>query len=326
MALDSVPWFVGGGARHSAAAARNLAWNATGGATGIATPKSLQVRQTSTPGGNVQIMPGGCVIESTYAGALQQSYTVRNASATNVAIPGNSTSSAVTHYITVEVNDPLFAGANPPSKEEGPYVYFRVRTSRQSVHPEHLIATVRVPANTPNPAITNGMITDRRELANPKWKMVNRARPSLGSDNGMTLTSTTGEWFPGGGDATGARQEIDVPAWATRMVIEATWIGVRYEGGKNSYGTYWIGYGASANQNKTQEFMFNSPGSAADGMRANWPLADYRTVPSEMRGRTGVFSFMAKRDSGSSGRASMDGLSGLSLKVTFMEEPDPSTE
>ena len=38
-----------------------------------------------------------------------------------------------------------------------------------------------------------------------------------------------------------------------------------------------------------------------------------------------VFSFVAKRDVGASGRPKMDRLSGLSLKVTFMEEPDPST-
>ena len=60
-------------------------------------------------------------------------------------------------------------------------------------------------------------------------------------------------------------------------------------------------------------------------MRANWPLADDRHVPVAMRGNVGVFSFGAKRDAPSTGRAHMDRLSGLSLKVTFLEVPDQST-
>lgn len=332
MALDPVPWFVGAGARHSAAAARNLAWNATGGKTGIATPTSLQVKQTSTPGGNVQIMPGGCVIESTYQGALQQSYTIRNASATNVAIPANTTSSNRTHYVTAEINDPTYAGSNPPSVEEGPYNHFRVRTSRQSVHPEHLLAKIVVPPNTS--VITNSMITDMRELANPKRETYVFARPRVAADssnqnflNGREANG--GEYFPGGAGYSNTAKLV-VPDWAVSMIIEADWMAVGYKGGESVLGRFWIAYGDEYRDHtwpnnlqweyRTQEFRFNAP-TAGNDVRTNWRLMDTRQIPSKFRGKEITFAFIGAITAGSPTNAVyMDSLSGLGLKVTFLEE------
>lgn len=332
MALDPVPWFVGAGARHSAAAARNLAWNATGGHTGIATPTSLQVRATSPAGGNVQIMPGGCVIESTYQGALQQSYTVRNASATNVAIPPNTTGSTRTHYITVEVNDPTYAGDNPPSVEEGPYNSFRVRTSRQSVHPEHLLATVKVPPNTS--VITGSMITDQRKMANPKRETYVFARPRIAEDSSPQnylkgREANGGEYFPGGGGYSNEAKLL-VPDWAVSMIIEADWMSVNYDGGKNPYGTFWIAYGDEYRDHtwpgnlqfeyRTQPFRFNAPAVGND-MRISWNLMDTRKIPAKYRGKKITFAFIAALAAKAPGSAVwMDGYSGLGLKVTFTEE------
>lgn len=318
------PWAIDG-PEVSAATARQLSYTNTGGDSGITGPRDLLVRQTSTPGTSVEVLPGSYTVVN--RNAKYQSYTGRNLQSELVDIPASGTT-AKTWYLGIEILDPEYPGNGTVvegQEDEFDYVHFVLRSSlTQNTKTWLPLARITVPANTAT--ITNSIIKDLREMCNPRTKVVPRARASLGSDQGMTLNSTTGEWFPGDGTDTGARQEIEVPYWATRMVIEAMWIQVRYEGGKNSYGTYWIGYGTSANQNSTQEFMFNSPGSAVDGMRANWPLADYRTVPTAMRGETCVFSFMAKRNSASTGRASMDGLSGLTLKVTFMEEPDPSTE
>ena len=325
MALDPVPWFVGAGARHSAAAARNLAWNATGGNTGVATPTSMQVRQTSTPGGNVQIMPGGCVIESTYQGALQQSYTMRNASATNVAIPPNTTSSNRTHYVTAEVNDPTYAGSNPPSVEDGPYNAFRVRSSRQSVHPEHLLAKIVVPPNTS--VITDAMIEDMRELANPREKTIVAPRPLITSDNGLTLSSTSeypdGEWFPnsGGNDNTG-RYTIDVPPWATHMQIRCEWLGVVMEDNPG-YGWYWVSFGPNGGSNDptwyTQGFGWNSTNGT---YLTNWILEQEVRVRPEWQGTRQNFypraNFIEKK---SGGRVYLNSRGGMVFQVRFKELP-----
>lgn len=331
MALDPVPWFVGAGARHSAASARNLAWNATGGKTGIATPTSLEVRATSTASNNVQIMPGGAVVESTYQGALQQSYTIRNASATNVAIPANSGSSAKTYYVTAEVNDPTYAGSNPPSVEEGPYNFFRARTSRQSVHPEVLLAKVKVRPNSP---ILSSDITDMRELANPKRETIVFARPRIAADNSNQnylngREANGGEYFPGGGGYSNEAKAV-IPEWAVSMIIEADWMAVGYKGGESVLGRFWIAYGDEYRNHtwpnklqweyRTQEFRFNAP-TAGNDIRTNWRLMDTRTVPSKLRGKETTFAFIGAITDGSPRNAVyMDSLSGLGLKITFLEE------
>ena len=334
MALDPVPWFVGAGARHSAASARNLAWNATGGKTGISTPTSLEVRATSTASNNVQIMPGGAVIESTYQGALQQSYTVRNASATNVAIPANTGSSARTYYVTAEVNDPTYAGSNPPSVEEGPYNYFQARTSRQSVHPEVLLAKVKVRPNSP---ILNSDITDMRELANPRREEYVFGRPRVAADGGnqqnlAAKTANGGEYFPGGGGSPNIFT-LTVPTWATRVMVDASWMSVGYAGGTNPYGHYWVEFGDEYRDhtwpNKkqyeftTQQFFFNSPGKSNDAMRANWLLMDALPVAKKLRGKTNVnFAFKAGYSANSGNGVSMDAGGGLGCRITFVEAPE----
>lgn len=334
MALDPVPWFTGGGAKHSAAIARNLAWNATGGKTGIATPTSLQVRQLSTAGGAVQIMPGGCVIESTYAGALQQSYTVRNSSATTVTIPANTSSSTVTRYITVEINDPQFAGSKPPSVEDGPYVFFRVLTTRQTIHPDHLLATVVQPPNTST--VTAGMIRDQRVLANPKRETYTLARPRVNSDSGeqklYAREAAGGEYFPGGGGYAN-QADIVVPPWAVSMIIEADWMSVRYEGAKRGWGSFWVEYGTEYRANTwpnkqqwefaTQKFAWDQAENSAT-YRTNWRLMDTRPVPAKIRNKNTTFVFKAANTDTASANtavASCDAMSGLGMKITFLEAP-----
>ena len=334
MALDPVPWFVGAGARHSAASARNLAWNATGGKTGISTPTSLEVRATSTASSNVQIMPGGAVIESTYQGALQQSYTVRNASATTVAIPANTGSSARTYYITAEVNDPTYAGSNPPSIEEGPYNFFRARTSRQSVHPEVLLAKVKVRPNSP---ILNSDITDMRELANPRREEYVFGRPRVAADGGTQQNlagrvANGGEYFPGGGGSPNIFT-LTVPTWATRVMIDASWMSVRYETDSNPYGSYWVEFGDEYRDHTwpdkkqyeftTQHFSFNSPGRSNDTSRTNWLLMDALPVAKKLRGKTNVnFAFKAGYNANSGTGVSMDAGGGLGCRITFVEAPE----
>lgn len=327
------PWAIDG-PEVSAATARQVAYSATGGNSGVTGPKDLQVRQTSTPGTSVQVLPGSYVVVN--RNAKYQSYTGRNLSADLVDIPASGTT-AKTWYLGVELLDPEFAGNGTViegKEDEFEYVHFVLRTSLTENTKTWLpLAKITVPANTGT--ITNAMIKDLREMANPRMKIVTRARPSIGTDTGMKLSSTTGEWFPGDGAEVGSRQEIEVPYWATRMIVEASWLSVRYNATSNTYGSFWISYGPSNGGGaggepflyKTQEFQFDSAGSTANAYRTNWLLADDRAVESNMRDKLNTFAFRAKRNAASTNNAaSMDGMSGLTLKVTFLEEADPSTE
>ena len=333
MALDPVPWFIGGAAEHSAEAARNIAWNATQGRTGVATPTSLRVRALATAGGGVRISAGGAAIESTYAGASQQSYTVRNDASTTLDVSANTGTSTITRYVVVRVTDPQYAGSAPSNPVVGPYTSFQVVSSLSSIHPQLVLARLRIPPNTST--ITSSMITDRRVLLSPRRSEVVHARPRIMADNsaGVNLTvrvSAGGEYFPGGNGSPN-QFSVEIPEWATRMVIDADWISVRYAGGVNAWGQYWVEFGDEyrdrtwpGNQQwefATQKFQFDSPGASNNVMRTNWPLMDAVPVPAKLRGKEATFVLKAGLATGSAGGSavSMDSLGGLGMRVTFAE-------
>ena len=339
MALDPVPWFVGGGAQHSAESARNLAWTATQGRTGIATPDDLEVSQTSTASGAVYIAPGGAAIESTHVGAAQQSYMIRNPSRYTLSVPANTSDSAVTRYVIADVVDPQYAGNPPANVAEGPYTFFRVVNSLNVGRPFVHLATLRIPGNTS--VVTNSMITDARQLLNPRRQEYVFARPRVASDDSSqnllkARISSGGEFFPGGGGSPNEFQ-VPVPEWAELMIVEADWISVRYQGGKSSWGNYWMEYGTEYRSNSwpgfannkhqyefaTQDFSWDQAENSAT-YRTNWRLMDTRTVPNKIKGKNTTFVFKAAVSNSSNaqtGVASMDRVSGLGCRLTFIESP-----
>ena len=345
MALDPVPWFIGGAAEHSAEAARNIAWNATQGRTGVANPDSLKVSQLSTAGGGVRVSPGGGAIESTYAGASQQTYTVRNDAAETVSVPANTGTSTITRYVVVRVTDPQYAGSAPSNPVVGPYVSFQVVSSLTSTHPQLVLARLRIPPLTST--ITNSMIQDERTLLNPRRKDFIFARPRLFMDqqgdleremflNRRTVSNgfgnSGGEYFPGG---SGSPNQISltIPEWANRMLIEADWMSVRYHPGKLVQGFYWVEFGDEYRGHEgwhgTNQWEFKTEGFFFDGAnhntnswtRTNWRLMEERAVPAKLKGVQTTFVFKgALAANADTNGVSMTGRSGLGLRVTFAEE------
>lgn len=167
MALDPVPWLIGGGAEHGPEVARMLAYAATAGSEGIITATDLRVTALPTPGAAVRVYPGGAALLNRYPGAPNQSYTVRNASATDVAIPATGAGSGATRYVILRVDDPQYGGQVPPNVVTGPYVRFAlVNSITDLAYPFIVLARINQPANTS--AITGAMITDLRAVSNPK--------------------------------------------------------------------------------------------------------------------------------------------------------------
>lgn len=333
MSLQNIPWAIGGGAENDVEGARLALYAATNGGRGIMAPRDLRVTALPTPGTAVRIYSGAGVTPAGYPDAGGQSYAVRESSSTDFPVPATGSSGGATRYLIIRVMDEQYEGPKPTNPKTDPRnAYQWVSALPTNVPFVPLIKLVQ-PKSTAT--ITNAMITDIRQMANPRVKIVNRSRPSVASDTGMKLSSTTGEWFPGDGAATGARQEIDVPEWAVRMIVEPAWYSVRYEANSNVWGQFWISYGPSDGGGasgepflyKTQEFQFDSAGAKANTYREPWLMSDDRAVGANMRGKQATFAFRARRAAGATNNAaSMDGVSGLSLKVTFLEEPDRSTE
>lgn len=334
MAFEPHPWFIGlEGVEHSAEVARMLAWGATNGATGIIKPTDLQVRAQTVPGPSVRIMPGGFVAESTYAGAAQQSYIERAPTATDLEVPPTGSSGARTRYVVGAILDPDYPGGGtaPSVPNDGAYSEPRLVTSLNQAYPLVPLARINQPANTS--AITNAMITDLRELANPKRESVLHARPRLSGDSWPSFSRTTvdgGEIFPGSTIQGNGIINLPVPSWANRMIIQAHWLGVRYAANTNPVGQMWIEYGDEYRpwtwsgkkqyEYGTQHFNFDSPGANNNTMRTNWMVHDAVPVPAKFRGKDITFAFKAgynHRDH--FGSVTLDGLSGVSIEVTFAQ-------
>lgn len=328
MPLRPVPWATSGGvdgkggAENSVELARVGAYTATLGATGITEPGDFRVTALPTPGAAVRATQGTGVIKSTYPGVFGQSYSVQEQSFSDIPVTATGSSGPAVKYVYVLIQDSQYGDQQPADVKNGPYNFYRVSTLLPVNQPYMLLAKINQPANTAT--ITNAMITDMREVANPKSSDVWRPRPNVASDKEyVTATGADGEWFPNNG----GEQTIYIPDWATRVQISATWSGVRYDSGKNAYGEMWVEFGPylrpSTRQYSTQRFMYDTAASA-NTYRTNWIAEDDKYIPAALRGTDQIF-VMKARKTGPDKAASIDGMSGVSLKVRFLQLADPST-
>lgn len=328
MALYPVPWFTTGGVEGEGGAenygelARADAFIGSSGATGIIDPTDFKVVALPTPGPAVRVMKGTGVIRSTYPGVVGQSYVVQERDYTDVPVAATGSSGGATKYVYLLIEDTQFTGQPPVSVEDGPYNSYQVTTTLPQFKPYLLLAKINQPKSRSD--IQPEMIEDMREVANPKSSDVWRPRPNVASDKEyVTATGADGEWFPNNG----GEQTIYIPDWATRVQISATWSGVRYDSGKNAYGEMWVEFGPylrpSTRQYSTQRFMYDTAASA-NTYRTNWIAEDDKYIPAALRGTDQIF-VMKARKTGPDKAASIDGMSGVSLKVRFLQLADPST-
>ena len=338
MAVDPVPYVVHG-AKHSADVFRQSLFDNTGGAAGVSSGTSLHVRQTGTPSNQVRVNPGGVIIPNTYQGGEGQSYTGRNASETLVTVPASDSTGPRTWNIIFRVQDPQFGGPSPSDPLAGPYSFIEcVAKSAEVSDPHYVLAEITVPKSTAT--ITNDMITSKRKLAMPKRESLMFGRPRVAEDGSTNLSWSVadgGEYFPGGGGNPNSF-EVFVPEWASRVLIDANWMAVRYEASSNPNGHYWVEYGDEYrprtwpnNQQwefSTQTFIFDSPGASNNRMRTNWRLMASQSMPAKLRGKVVTFAFKAGRnDSGAGADVVMDSGSGLGMHITFVETAlDPVTQ
>lgn len=324
MAVDPVPYVVHG-AKHSADVFRQALHDSTSGAEGISLPTSLSVRATGTPSGQVRVAPGGVLVNNSYSGGGGQSYAGRVASETLVDVPASDSTGAKTWFIIFRVQDPQFGGQAPSDPLVGPYAFVEcVAASATVSDPHYRLAQVDVPKSTAT--VTQAMVTDLRELANPRSKTVIVPRPTIGGDAGLELKAGTafpqGEWFPnvGGNDNTG-RYSIPVPSWATRMQIRCEWLGINYKNDPGN-GLYWVSYGPNGSTTApdyyTQAFGWKSGGADAT---TNWILEQQVGVQRAWRGTVQNFYPKATRKT-SGGYVGLTSSGGMVFSIRFLEEAE----
>ncbi|MGW2611423.1 hypothetical protein ACWC4A_44890 [Streptomyces mirabilis] len=220
MALIQPPMLTHGGT-HPARAFRMMFRDLASGNQGVTEGNDLKVREWATPGAGVRVGDGSAVVRGAAWG--QGSYTQYNAGDALVPIAPTG-SSARSDLICLRVEDPEYEGNRNPAADDIGYFHVvpGVSASAKAV-PAGMtaipLARLDLPANTAT--ITSTMITDLRQIANPR-----RVRTLYTAYPGSLsrLTAQNGQWYNW---PAAARWKVPIPSWATGAKLVVTLAGLR---------------------------------------------------------------------------------------------------
>lgn len=324
-------WAINGPVETDARQARELAWIASGGETGIVGPDSLEVKAQATPDGTVMIMPGGFVaqatpnrIDSGYTSAPWQSYLRSIYQSTNVSIAPTDSTGSRSDFVGIEVVDPQFEGTDTSAwtdSDWGSHAFWRTRViqnvSSDGVMVDGFIgmsrpfvplARVDIPASTGT--ITDDMITDLRFLA------VERSK------NDTILQRPPGDVSINEGDSQnlGVLRTVTVPTWATHVQIDGEINGVRLSGSGDAQGNTRV----VVNQDTNVESEPVTWRSGTIGERFDMPVFGRVPIEQSRRGYTLSMWFRILHNSGTATLQISEHLSAMRLRLTFQELPTKS--
>lgn len=311
MALETVPWFVGGGAEHSPDVARQIAYAATSGSAGVLGNLDFRVTELPVPGTKIRIAAGGAVIPNAYLPEPdfgKQSYVCRAGDVTDTPVTATGSTGGRSDLVVVRIDDPQFGGQTPTDPTVGPYVRFEIienvpaglDNADNLGFPAVALARLDIPASTGT--IEQAHIVDLREVANPKrTRDIYNTQPTVTSPLSNSVYTA---W------TTQADRTLAVPSWATQVKI------VGHMGGIVARTTDIIGFvrpkfGAVYGQETAFDLNANS--------RSALLIGDTLDIAPSVRGTNVVLSMEARRSSGT-GSLESDIYSTVVWDVEFLEK------
>lgn len=332
MAMERVPYLVGGGFEHSAEVMRAMLAAATSGAEGIVNAGDFKVQPLAVPGTSVRVAPGNALIRNSYGGGQAQTYACRAGSQTEVPIEATGSAGSRTDLIVARIDDPTYQGGSfdPLTFEAARFEVIKgVPASTKTVaglgltYPAIALARVTLPASTGT--VTSAMITDLRSLAQPRKERHLYVYNLVQGDGTHRLSNMRdiGDWWPNPKTVTG--WYIDVPEWAQRVRILGQAGGVMVpRAGGNAWGRLWARIGSIYDERgvDTQETSWDLSGGGPTNAREAWIAGADRAVPSNIRGEQGMYVGLRGRVISYDNTASLpflDSLSVVSVDVEFYE-------
>src|SRR5699024_1773518 len=324
MAMERVPYLVGGGFEHSAEVMRAMLAAATSGAEGVVNAGDFKVRPLSVPGTGVRIMPGNALIRNSYGGGQAQTYAARASSQTELPIQATGSSGARADLIVARIDDPTYEGGafDPETFEAAKFEVIRGVSTNQSslaglglTYPAIPLARLNIPASTGT--ITAAMITDLRAVALPRsqrYLFTHGLYP--GEQDSLDYAaagSEEGEAWPN------IFWRAYIPEWAQRVRIRGFWGQVRVPGtGANNLGKLWVRIGTMPNGVSSQSVNWDNP--VTGGVtRQTYMVAADRSVPAEFRGSTRQVYLRGSTDLNNTNVPRLDSVSAISLDLEFYE-------
>jgi hypothetical protein len=350
-ANPSVPWAVGGGADNPIEHARMIPWAIFQGAEGTLGNADLQVVALATPGGSVQINPGGYVIQARGLGQTYESYMGKYGNAVTVNVDPNSTASARSDLVVLRVEDNHVAGepwSPPASNDTGPYrniivvkgVSSTTKSLRDLGNSWSGIALARIDIPAFTSAITNAMIINlRTKVVAPPWSAPPTTIPivdgGVAPDNAEAFFTkvapgmAAGTSHDVGAGAIGTWRDwpnvcqwvVPIPKWATVMEIFLVLYSIKTSG--SIAASARINIGADALFGPSNDIDVNytgGPGPENFIVATGGKLA----IPSNMRGFNKLFKAQFRTNVGgptAPGTASYYAASCGDLRVIFKEQP-----
>ncbi|MFC8008651.1 hypothetical protein [Streptomyces cinereoruber] len=310
MALFPAPLLVNG-ATHSAQSFRMLIRDLSLGSEGITQGGDLKVSQLSTPGGSVQVGDGSGIVRGR-ANAFQGSYSVCNVGATTVNIASTS-GTPRSDMLIIRVEDPEYEGSRNPAVD--PIAYFQVISnvsSSATTIPDGRtgipLARIDIPASTAT--ITDAMIKDIRQVANPRRESLQYTQSPASASNLLGASTTYAYW------TTATGWSVPVPSWATKAIISLRASSLRLTV-NNFYGGYRATFGSSL----TLQSVTIDDNQGAGVRRVNSECADTLTLPASYRGTTQTLRPQAAGYSGNLGRIDVDATTTFIANIEFIESP-----
>ena len=317
MAQTDTPWFIGmEGVLHSAEVARTLAYAACGGNGGVVSVQDLKITPLSTPGAGVRYGTGAAMLINGYPGGQLQAYTGRKDSSGILTI-ANATSAKRSDMVIARIYDPQYgsySGWNPSSPND--FQFFRIEVVQGvpenavdlpgATYPYVPLARIDLPSGST--AVTQAMIVDLRRKINPLRKEIIRV---MAPDRDWNMSKTGYVYWP---LYSGSNVYIDVPKWATKMIVEVNFSGIEISTAGNAAGI-------TGKLNNTVADMHHTTIHTNVAGRVSHVHVSQFDIPASYRGTNCVFGTMGYQTLGT-GDIQADYQTSVVLKFTFLEEPE----
>ncbi|WP_442737920.1 hypothetical protein ACQUSN_07375 [Streptomyces pseudogriseolus] len=297
------------GADHSARAMRLMIRDLARGRQGVAESEDLKVRPLETPGPGVRVGDGSALIHG--ARPWQGAYTQSNIGDARVDVEPTGPF-ARTDLIVLRIEDPEWEGDRDPRTQEIGYFHVvRGVAADASAVPDGMtglaLARVALPRNTAS--ITAEMITDLRQIANPRTERILRTVHPTKTEE---VPGKHGQWAAWPQEAA---WDLDVPAWATTATVVVMLSGLRAEAG-SIYAELRTRLGERA----AKPTVVDDDGTTT--RRSSATLADTLAVPPAYRGtRQHLAVEINQNDKYGDGKLTVAKGTTVTLDVAFTEGP-----
>lgn len=311
MTLYPVP-ILTNGATHSAESFRAMVQDLARGSEGITNGTDLKVTQLATPGGGVQIAEGSAVIRGRVS-AFQGSYSSRNQGAATLSIAATGAGAGRSDMVILRVEDPEYEGTLDPAVDDINYfqVISNVSSSATAIPDGRTgipLARIDIPASTST--ITNAMIVDLRQIANPRRDRIQFVHSPTGSSTLISNTNGSYSYF-----STEAGWNVPIPAWASKAIVNVDIAQLRYSSNQFT-GLLRATFGSSLS---LQPVILDD--NQTNVRRQTIFVSDTLTIPDAYRGTTQLLRPQATGTTGNVGAVSVDVSTTFRYDIEFFEAP-----